>query len=658
MFYKKIIIIFSVILWSGILVYAYDLESDLELESINFAFDSDNPVEDLKQIKRLVAFVNSDDGLLVEIAAHTDTIGEDKYNKRLSMERAEAVKKILVENGILPQRISIKGYASDKPVSSNTEVDGRLLNRRADFSIYKIENGENYYYYKDNKFIRPLDGVLGTASSKDSKRSGTDSKDSGSSASNEELLTRLDDLENLIRDQNTRMAEMSGSRAADTEQDSESAQPHGASMKIIDTPICSISLALGSSDDNYAGRIEARLFLPMENQKAALQAGFDGNIAEHLQEYQVNAGLVSKIDKFQLGCFGSVKFIKLEDYDQTGTLSQINVAASRLFDHGSVGLFATEGIKSEDTIARESWYDLSYNNTIETYLQLRDTYGIHFDYAFNNGFAFYGDMGAVNADDADVFARLKLEYPVFEKYGMNLFVRTDYNSGFLEDDDNYSAFIGVEFNSSSRVFHNTRNIRPMEIQNISYELKTRTSSTALPAQVAIKASAVRGTYPLEVIFSADVVDPDGIISSYEWDFGDGNTAAGMKVTHIFENAGFYNVSLTATDKRGGFLSDFIMIESTEPVNNAPTVKISPSVTSGFRPMAVTFNAIAFDSDGTIVDYSWDFGDGRTASGPTANLIFYDMGVYLVTLTVTDDRGAKAFDGVEISVDNWPIQQIQ
>lgn len=441
MFCRKLLIIFALILMSGICAHAVDLGADLELESINFAFDSDKPVEDLKQIQRLVAFVNSDDALLVEIGAHTDITGPEKYNSKLSKGRAEAVKKILVENGLAAERISIKGYAAGKPVGANTNVDGRLLNRRADFSIYKIKDGEKIYYYEENKFVKSLETISGQ---------------DASGPSEDELLTRLDNLEELIRKQNDRLAE-----AADAQAE---ANELAASMKIIDTPICSLSVAMGSVDDNYAGRVDGSFFLPMDNQKVALQAGFNGSIAEHLQEYQVNAGLVGKMGKYQLGCFGSVKFIKLEDYDRTGTLSQINVAASRLFNRGSIGIFATEGIKSEDTIAEESHYHFSDYMTTETYLKLRDSYGIYFDYAFHSGFALSGALGGMNADESEFFGRLKCEYPIWEKYGLNMFLQTDYNSGFLEKDDNYSAFLGVEFSNSPHVFQDTKKFAPWKFR--------------------------------------------------------------------------------------------------------------------------------------------------------------------------------------------------
>ena len=132
-------------------------------------------------------------------------------------------------------------------------------------------------------------------------------------------------------------------------------------------------------------------------------------------------------------------------------------------------------------------------------------------------------------------------------------------------------------------------------------------------------------------------DSDGTIVSYSWAFGDGTTATGVSVSHAYSQIGTYTVTLTVTDDDGATDN----ANATKTVSNqAPVASFTESaeiVSSGDR---INFDASSsYDSDGTIVSYSWAFGDGTTATGVTADHTYEDNGVYTVTLTVTDDDGA-------------------
>lgn len=67
-------------------------------------------------------------------------------------------------------------------------------------------------------------------------------------------------------------------------------------------------------------------------------------------------------------------------------------------------------------------------------------------------------------------------------------------------------------------------------------------------------------------------------------------------------------------------------------------------------LVCTFDASgSSDPDGSIVDWSWDFGDGTTGSGVTFNHSYASSGAYLVTLTVTDDAGASASTSQSVEI---------
>jgi len=71
----------------------------------------------------------------VEIAGYTDNIGSEKYNKKLSLERANAVKEFMVAKGVAANRMTTVGMGESDPVASNKTAEGRMLNRRIEFKV-------------------------------------------------------------------------------------------------------------------------------------------------------------------------------------------------------------------------------------------------------------------------------------------------------------------------------------------------------------------------------------------------------------------------------------------------------------------------------------------------------------------------------------------
>jgi outer membrane protein OmpA-like peptidoglycan-associated protein len=75
--------------------------------------------------------------LAIEVQGHTDNVGSDDYNLRLSQARAKAVMDWLVKNGIPAARLTSKGYGRGKPVATNDTPEGRAQNRRVELSCRK-----------------------------------------------------------------------------------------------------------------------------------------------------------------------------------------------------------------------------------------------------------------------------------------------------------------------------------------------------------------------------------------------------------------------------------------------------------------------------------------------------------------------------------------
>jgi outer membrane protein OmpA-like peptidoglycan-associated protein len=104
----------------------------------NIFYKTDSFALDLKsrvELDKVVEFMQSNPGLVVEIGGHTDNTGTPEYNVSLSGKRAENVANHLVNSGIAVDRISHKGYGQEQPVSTNDTAEGRALNRRTELKI-------------------------------------------------------------------------------------------------------------------------------------------------------------------------------------------------------------------------------------------------------------------------------------------------------------------------------------------------------------------------------------------------------------------------------------------------------------------------------------------------------------------------------------------
>ncbi len=144
----------------------------------------------------------------------------------------------------------------------------------------------------------------------------------------------------------------------------------------------------------------------------------------------------------------------------------------------------------------------------------------------------------------------------------------------------------------------------------------------------------------EVAFDATKsTDPDGVIVSYQWDFGDNASGEGITATHSYSSSGTYLVQLTVTDDSGNTDIGSQSVTVSTNTGGLPKAEFVYSPTSPIVLDNVHFNASASsDDDGTIVSYDWDFGDGGTGSGETIDHRFHKAGTYQVVLTVEDNDG--------------------
>ncbi|MGK8941729.1 OmpA family protein [Stutzerimonas stutzeri] len=104
---------------------------------VKFDFDKSRVREEsYSDIKNLADFMQQYPQTTTTVEGHTDSVGTDQYNQRLSERRAEAVRNVLVnEYGVQGNRVNSVGYGESRPVADNSTEEGRQINRRVEAEV-------------------------------------------------------------------------------------------------------------------------------------------------------------------------------------------------------------------------------------------------------------------------------------------------------------------------------------------------------------------------------------------------------------------------------------------------------------------------------------------------------------------------------------------
>lgn len=209
------------------------------------------------------------------------------------------------------------------------------------------------------------------------------------------------------------------------------------------------------------------------------------------------------------------------------------------------------------------------------------------------------------------------------------------NSRLAEYAPNVAGGGGISLLAASLM----RNEMPLANYRIGYR-QLGAGGNGWPVAVAA-CSPAAGDVPLTVSFSsAGSSDPDGNIVSTLWEFGDGATSTAPNPNHTYTVPGQYVVLLTVTDNQGVSTRNTVQVDATAP--NQPPVAVAWANTyGGPAPLDVmTYARGSYDPDGSLGNFQWDFGDGNVYWGANNGSTFHQPGVYEVTMTTWDNRGAS------------------
>lgn len=204
---------------------------------------------------------------------------------------------------------------------------------------------------------------------------------------------------------------------------------------------------------------------------------------------------------------------------------------------------------------------------------------------------------------------------------------------------------------------------------------TVTDESGLPCDSNMNAITVRVNTPPEAVFngpdsicagSSVTFDASATTSSagkaltYNWTFGDGTSAEGVRVTKTYEKGGKYRVQLLVDDNQGtecsGGCAYLDVKVNTPPTANAGGRDINMTCMRPGTPYTVSFNGSGRDADGDNLTYTWNFGDGGTATGASVSHTYEKAGAYTATLIVDDGSGtgcSSASDSVKVILSRAP-----
>lgn len=142
-------------------------------------------------------------------------------------------------------------------------------------------------------------------------------------------------------------------------------------------------------------------------------------------------------------------------------------------------------------------------------------------------------------------------------------------------------------------------------------------------------------------------DADKNNLSYRWDLGDGTTAEGARVEHVYKNGGAYTAHLSVNDNTGA---------GCDTASDSVTVNLNkaPVADAGQPQQACQGQSVAFDGSksygeaGENLTYNWNFGDGHSGTGAQVEHNYEKSGNYQVSLVVDDGKGTPVSQSVDMT----------
>jgi PKD repeat protein len=159
-------------------------------------------------------------------------------------------------------------------------------------------------------------------------------------------------------------------------------------------------------------------------------------------------------------------------------------------------------------------------------------------------------------------------------------------------------------------------------------------------------------------------DPDGYLTNWFWDFGDGTNKSGERALHAYQTLGLYTVTLTVTDNKGAAGSDTIIVE-VDAANIPPTTPVINGTRTGKKNIIYSYDVRSTDADNDFLQYHIFWGDrtenisGLLPNGTAfvASHFWTNAGKYDITVEANDTTSISKQTTFEVFIDVLFVQSL-
>ncbi len=555
-------------------------------EEINFEFNSSILSDGYPSLLRLADLLSQHQDYKVKVTGNTDYVGSARYNDKLALARAEAVKAFLVKYGASASQITTAGNGKSSPEVDNKTKEGRFMNRRV---ILTVMDGQGNIIKEGGisdilKALNNIQDMLKQQADccqqvlkKLDKLDDILAAIKALQGDNDRLKSELADVRNK---ENDLQNQINGLPKPLTQQETTNIA-HNEAMGAVDEAarrnhkFSIVGLNVGptfgpSRTGDFTVNGRAQFFSPFGNPDPtfgthAVQAQGEYMYYPGHQEGQFDLGLVNRWNNLQAGAFASFKYLTFKGYQSGGALGQAAFMLDWLFGDGRIGIFGTQGFHNQAVLNSQF---LSPGISLQTYAQEVNQYGVNYEFGVWGNAFISGNIGylrrQIQGKHATPGAEFKLTQPLGNHIAFT--AEADYNQTLIDAHDSGQVVFGFEVGNYIRPkeFTKITSPVPMDVPRIRYQLGTRRVGLSQP--VADAGPNQLGIPPGTVTLNGSgSYDPAGEALTYQW-----TQIAGPTVT-LSNPTG---VTTTFTAAAGQTYSFRLTVKNTDNVQASATTTVS------------------------------------------------------------------------------------